>query len=186
MENKYQVNYSTDMNINVSSVQSIISEINKLNSLITSLYSHGDSVVLTGIGALFYYLGITNNNSLIEELEKPDNIEFLLVTSNPNTLISVPFIGDFKNTQQNLNTWAIFENFWDLHLKIKSFKLSVLSEKNEWNQVGGIKLIKLKNLENYFADKPKITHIINQIQENVYHQLPAQLSKTKKFIINYN
>ncbi len=165
MVNKYYINYLTNANTNVSSVSSIIGEINKLYSLIASLYSHGDSVVLTGIGALFYYLSITNNHSLIEELEKPDNIEFLLVTSNPNTLISVPFVGDFKKTKQNLKTYATFENYWDLHLKIKSFKLSVLFEQIKWNQLGEIKIIKLKNLENYFENKPKIIQIIKKIQE---------------------
>ncbi len=180
MGNKYQVNYLSDTN--VSSVSSIIGEINKLYSLIASLYSHGDNVILTGVGALFYYLSLTNNNSLIEELPKLNNIEFLLVTSNPNTLISVPFVGDFKNTQQNLNTFAIFENFWDLHLKIKSFKLSVLSEQIEWEQVGEIKIIKLKNLENYFADEPKIIQIIKKIQE----KLPSQLPNAKSIKIDYS
>ncbi len=133
-------------------VPGFVGEINNIYSHIKSLYSHGDIIVLSGSGALLYYLHSLGYTDLIREIAEPNDVDFLLLTSEPNATITVPFIGDHKRKQVTHEKSATFENNWAPHLKFKSFDLTIPRNAINYNQVGQINLLSLAQLKSYYVD----------------------------------
>lgn len=162
MFTKYRVKYETKEKhlmiggMDNSLVPNFIKEINTIYSHIKSMYSHGDIIVLTGSGALLYYLHSLGFVDLIDKLNEPNDIDFLLLTSEPNATIRVPFIGDHKRKQKTHVSSATFENDWVPYLKFKSFDLTISKDSIKYNQVGEIKLISLSQLKSYYIDNSDI------------------------------
>ena len=177
MFTKYNIKYEKYLMIggmDNSLVSSFIKEINTIYTDIKSLYSHGDIVVLTGSGALLYYLHILGYTDLIEKLAEPNDVDFLLLTNEPNATITVPFIGDHKRKQATHEKSATFENDWASYLKFKSFDLTIPRNSIIYNQVGQINLLSLSQLNSYYLDdlttRPEDNikiKIINQIQSRL-------------------
>ncbi len=185
MFTQYKINYSSNFNsnnkkylmfggMNTTLTPSFIQEINTIYSNIVSMYSHGDTVILSGSGALLYYLHILGYTDLIEELTEPNDVDFLLATLEPNATISVPFIGDHKRKQTTLEKSATFENNWTPNIKFKTFDLTIPRNSINWNKVGQINLITLNQLKSYYSDdfdiRPddiKKIQIIDKIQTNL-------------------
>jgi len=184
-----------------SLVSGFIKEINTIYTQITSLYSHGDIVILTGSGALLYYLHILGYTDLINILSEPNDVDFLLLTNEPNSTITVPFIGDHKRKQATHEKSATFENDWASYLKFKSFDLTIPRNSIIYNQVGQINLISLAKLNSYYLDdlttRPEDNikiKIINQIQSRlatnprpdlISEEQLFSFSKNKQIPINY-
>jgi len=209
MSTKYHINYENKKTnlmvggMNNTLVPNFVNEINTIYTNIKSLYSHGDVIVLTGSCALLYYLHILGYVDLINLLVEPNDIDFLLLTSEPNATISVPFIGDYKRKQVTHERSATFENDWIQHLKFKSFDLTIPTNSITYNQVGKIELINLSQLKSYYlddvdvrlADKQKIEIIeqmMSRLKTNPKPEIigPDQVfrtGKTKKsqIVINY-
>jgi hypothetical protein len=201
MFTKYHIKYEKSEKhlmiggMDISLVPSFIKEINTLNTQIKSLYSHGDIVVLSGSGALLYYLHTLGYTDLINELIEPSDVDFLLLTDEPNATITVPFIGDHKRKQVTHEKSATFENDWATHLKFKSFDLTIPRNSIIYNQVGTINLLSLSQLKSYYLDdldtRPndnKKIQIITAIQsrlntnpkqKNISPEQTFRISKTK-------
>ena len=177
MRKKYYISYQKEkkylmfggMNKLVASI--FISEISTIYSQIVSLYSHGDIIILSGSCALLYYLHSFGFTDLLDEFDEPDDVIFLLLTSEKNSTISVPFIGDHKKKQISYVKSASFENDWASHLKIKTFDLIIARNSISYNKVEEINLITLNQLKSYYSNNLdlktkniKKIQIIEQIQ----------------------
>ena len=134
-------------------VPDFVKEINTLYSNVITMYSHDDTIVLSGSGALLYYLHMLDYVDLITDLVEPNDVDFLLLTTEPNAVISVPFIGDHKRKQVTLERSATFENNWAPHLKFKSFDLTIPRNSITYHKVGNINLINLAQLKSYYQDE---------------------------------
>jgi hypothetical protein len=171
---KYSIEYCMIGGMNIDLISQFINEINSIYLNIKSLYSHGDNVVLSGSCAILYYLYLIGYNDLINELLEPNDIDFLLLTNETNSVITVPFIGDYKRQQDTHEKSATFKNDWDPHLKFKSFDLTIPRNSITFNQFDKINLISLKQLKSYYNDdldeRPldnKKIKIIEQIQDRL-------------------
>lgn len=175
-----------------SLVSNFIKEINTIYIQINSLYSHGDTVVLSGSCALLYYLHSLGYTDLIDSLKEPNDVDFLLLTDEPNATITIPFIGDYKRKQATHEKSATFENDWAPNLKFKSFDLTIPRNSITYNQVEQINLLSLDKLKSYYEDdletRPednKKIQIINQIQEMLRsNPQPDIISQEQTFRIN--
>jgi hypothetical protein len=176
MRKKYYISYQKGkkysmfggMNNMLASI--FISEISTIYSQIVSLYSHGDIIVLSGSCALLYYLHSFGFTDLLDEFDEPNDVIFLLLTSDKNSIISVPFIGDHKKQITYVKS-ATFSNDWASHLKIKTFDLIIARNSISYNKVGKINLITLNQLKSYYSNNLdlrtkniKKIQIIEQIQ----------------------
>jgi len=180
MFTKYHINYEKQKpylmigGMDNNLVPNFVNEINTIYSHIKNLYSHGDIIVLTGSGALLYYLYILGYTDLINLLVEPNDVDFLLLTNESNATISVPFIGDHKRKQETHEKSATFENDWAPHLKFKSFDLTIPRSSITYNQVGKINLINLSQLKSYYQEdvdvRPADTQKI-QIIDQIYSRL---------------
>ncbi len=133
-------------------VPGFVREINNIFAHIKALYSHGDTIVLSGSGALLYYLHSLGYSDLIKDIAEPNDVDFLLLTNEPNAKITVPFIGDHKRRQVTHEKSATFENDWVPHLKFKSFDLTIPRNAIMYNQIGQVNLISLSQLKSYYMD----------------------------------
>jgi hypothetical protein len=200
MFNKYYIKYDKTAKhlmtggMDNNLVSGFIKEINTIYTQIKSLYSHGDIVVLSGSGALLYYLHTLGYTDLIDLLAEPNDVDFLLLTNEPNATITVPFIGDHKRRQATHEKSATFENDWASYLKFKSFDLTIPRNSIIYNQVGQINLLTLSQLKSYYLDdletRPednKKIQIINQIESRlVSNPKPALIGQEQIFKINKN
>ncbi len=134
-------------------VPGFVKEINNIYSHIKALYSHGDTIVLSGSGALLYYLHSLGYTDLIENIVEPNDVDFLLLTNEPNAKITIPFIGDHKRRQVTHEKSATFENDWVPHLKFKTFDLTIPRNAIIYNQIGQVNLISLTQLKSYYLDE---------------------------------
>lgn len=160
-------------------VPNFVNEINTIDSHIKSLYSHGDVIVLSGSGALLYYLHILGYLDLIEKISEPNDVDFLLLTSEPNSTISVPFIGDHKRKQETHEKSATFENDWAPYLKFKSFDLIIPRNSITYNQVGPIKLLNLSQLKSYYLDDVDV-RTDDTIKIEIIEQILARLENNPR------
>ncbi len=175
-------------------VPGFVKEINNINSHIKSLYSHGDIIVLSGSGALLYYLHSLGFTDLIDEIAEPNDVDFLLLTNQPNGTITVPFIGDHKRKQVTHEKSATFENNWAPHLKFKSFDLTIPRNSINYNQVGQVNLLSLTQLKSYYMDdmdirdedKLKISIIDKTISRLTSNPRPDIIGPEETFRIGKN
>ena len=157
---KYKIKYNLIGGMNVDLLPEYIKEIEKNFINIKSLYSHGDSIIITELSAILYYLYIYNFTDLIEEIKAPTNIIYLLISPDTNTKILVPFIGDFKRISvskkdtkyENIKDIATFENNWIFNLKIKSFDLVIPIQSIIFNNISNINLIDLNQLKIHYIN----------------------------------
>lgn len=167
MSNKYIIKYNKNLMIggmNNNLISGFIKEINSIYAHIRLLYSHGDIIVLSGSCAVIYYLYTYGYTDLIDLIPEPYDINFLLLTDDPNATITIPFIGDHKRKQETYGQSAIFQNDWIPHLKFKSFNLSIGKKSISYNQVGQINLLSLSQLKVYLSKNTKIIEIIDKIK----------------------
>ena len=200
MFTKYQIKYEKSEKfllvggMDNTLVANFVKEINTIYSHIKSLYSHGDVIVLSGSGALLYYLNTLGFADLIDLFAEPNDVDFLLLTDEPNATITVPFIGDYKRKQDTHEKSATFQNNWTPYLKFKSFDLTIPKNSITYNQVGQINVLSLTQLKSYYKDdldtRPddiKKIQIIEQIQSRLEsNPQPGIINREQIFKISKN
>ncbi len=147
LSNRYKLKYDLHGGMRIELVETYKQEIEQLYKLVKDMFL-GNPVVLSGSGAILYYLISLGYNDLIEEIIQPSDLDLLLIDPSKNALLYNHFIGDFKKQIDSPVRSATFLNSWTTN-KLKSFDLSI-EPKSKYNLVGDIFLIDLDLLlENY-------------------------------------
>ena len=105
--------------------------------------NNSNNIILTGSGAILYYLIISEMFDLIEPIEE---LEFIVTCDSDtsfNCKIMSPFIGDFKKMNDELK----YQDLWG-DIVIRKFKLTQSNDYIFYSRINNIKIIKLNQLEN--------------------------------------
>jgi hypothetical protein len=106
--------------------------------------NNSNNIILTGSGAILYYLIISEMFDLIEPIEE---LEFIVTCDSDtsfNCKIMSPFIGDFKKMHEHE---LKYQDLWG-DIVIRKFKLTQSNDYIFYSRINNIKIIKLNQLEN--------------------------------------
>ena len=184
---KYNIIYSLVGGMDLELAPVFINDINTINKSIASLYSHGDTISLTGSGAILYYLYKLGYNDLIEKLIEPTDLDFLLLTHERNSKITVPFIDDFKREQETHEESVTFKlyscvlkNSKPCQLaKITSFDITIPENSISYHLVDKVNLINLEQLRSYYMDDIELRPNDNN-KVKIIDQILERLSKVSR------
>lgn len=157
---RYEIKYQTN---NVKMTGDYIQEINKIYKMIKEVYKD-NKIVLSGTGALFYYLVKLKYNDLIEKISAPNILEFLLIEPVEETFIVIPYIDDFQRKDQEPTKKSQFRNFWS-NASITEFSLELINNVNSMD-VKGIPLVDIIELKQIIKDTNQLD-VIDEIIRRV-------------------
>lgn len=152
---RYEIKYQTNNKMTGDYIQ----EINKIYKMIKEVYKH-NKIVLSGTGALVYYIVNLKYNDLIQKITSLNVLKFFIVEPSKETVINIPYIDDFQRQDQQPAKKSLFKNFWS-NANITEFSLELINNINSMN-VKEIPLVDILELKKIISN-PKHLKLIDEI-----------------------
>jgi hypothetical protein len=160
---RYSIKYESDSLRNYT-LNNIKTNIEKIYNQVKISFPEDDNqhLVLTGSSALFMYLHALGYNDLIDKLDKPSDVDLLIVLNSKKfkmkPFFNILYVGDYQRINKDskepddftLKSSVTFKNKWTSD-KINEFDLTyVFSTDLNYNQINNLKLIKLEDILSFY------------------------------------
>ena len=154
---KYKINYEQKGGMDLQFLPNYLAEIKQIYELVDG--NNKNQVVLTGSGAILYYLHLLNRNDLIETYKAPSDVDLLLMNIEKIrnfSLAGLSFSNFTKQSGDNNSNTYMMQN--KQNKTLVSFDLTKLNGQNiRHNVVDGIKIIDLDILESFYSDPDELS-----------------------------